>query len=123
MKKDSSFSYNIESIAGKNLNEVKLSGRLMDEMSGKLMVEELNTYLDQGKFNFIMNLKELEYINSSGLNNLVNLLTKSRSKGGDVILSNLSDKVKNLFIVTKLNTVFTVTESDQEALECFQTLN
>jgi len=46
---------------------------------------------------------------------LVNILTKARSHSGEVVISNVSGKVKELFLITKLNTLFQVTESLEEA--------
>jgi anti-sigma B factor antagonist len=57
----------------------------------------------------------MDYMNSSGLNVLVNILTKARSHSGEVVVSNVSGKVKELFLITKLNTLFQVTESLEEA--------
>ncbi len=99
---------------------VKMSGRLMDEESALAMLETVEELIDNGEHKLTLDLTKLEYLNSSGLNSLVNLLTKARSNGGDVVLSSLSDKVKSLFIVTKLNTVFTVVDSLDEATEYFK---
>ena len=113
------FSFELEQIEDRKTWVVKLQGRWVDESTGSGMIEELDKLVKRGHSNFIFDMEKLEYLNSSGLNTLVNQLTKSRSVGGDVVLTNLSEKVKNLFIVTKLNTVFTVAESQQEALENF----
>jgi len=48
---------------------------------------------------------------------LINILTKSRNSGGEAIITNVPEKINNLIITTKLNTVFAVTKSIEEALE------
>jgi anti-sigma B factor antagonist len=67
-------------------------------------------------------MSNVRYLNSSGLNSLISLLTKARKSGGEVMIANVSPKVKDLLIITRLNTVFTVTDSVQEAQEKLQNL-
>jgi anti-anti-sigma regulatory factor len=50
---------------------------------------------------------------------LINILTRSRNVGGEVVVTQLSDKAKQLLVVTKLNTVFNVTETEEEAMAVF----
>jgi len=110
------FKFSIDDVQQTYLS-VSLEGRLVDESEAQDMLHQIDAKINDDKTQIIIDLKLLEYINSSGLNSLVNILTKSRSNGGDVILSQLSEKVKSLFIVTKLNTVFTVAESKAEAIK------
>ncbi len=113
------FRYNIDGAQGAE-PIVRLAGRLMDDETAHSMVDSVEELIDNGAHKLTLDMAKLEYLNSSGLNSLVNLLTKARSNGGDVVLSALSDKVKSLFIVTKLNTVFTVVDSIDEATEYFK---
>jgi len=48
---------------------------------------------------------------------LITLLTKFRNKGGDLVLINPSEQVTNLFIITKLNAIFTITKDKIEAIK------
>ena len=54
-------------------------------------------------------------MNSSGLNVMINVLTKSRKAGGEVAIANVTKKIKELLIITKLNSFFNVSESIDEA--------
>lgn len=94
----------------------KLKGRLMDVEQSTALMSEVTEKLDEGQSRIVFDLDELDYMNSTGLNNLVSVLTKARNKGGDALICNVSAKVKELFIVTKLNTVFTVTDTLEEAI-------
>ena len=109
-----SFSYEISS--NENYCTITLTGRLMADEYSEGLLEEVSNVANNGTSNFLLNLKELDYINSSGINMLVNILTKSRSKGGEVVLYDVSEKVQKLFIITKLNTVFSVAKDKTEAL-------
>jgi anti-sigma B factor antagonist len=94
-----------------------LSGELIDKNQAVEMLIAVDAILELGKNKFIVDLGELKYMNSSGLNVLIQLLTKTRNKGGESVLFNVNKKVNELFIITKLNTLFKVVASKQEALD------
>lgn len=112
----SEFTFSIEE-GNDTPTTIDLIGRLVDEELAQDLLSQTEKVIAKGNANLIFDLNKLEYINSSGLNSLVNVLTKARSNGGDVVLCHLSEKVKSLFIVTKLNTVFTVSDSKDDAKE------
>ena len=66
----------------------------------------------------VMNLREVNYIDSGGLGTLVSLYTTARSAGGAVKLSSLSQRVGDLLQITKLLTIFEVFD-DEEAAALF----
>ncbi len=94
-----------------------LSGELIDKNQAVEMLTAVDAILELGKNKFIVDLGELKYMNSSGLNVLIQLLTKTRNMGGESVLFNVNKKVNELLIITKLNTLFKVVASKQEALE------
>lgn len=112
-----SFSYNI--IQKNPIAIFSLYGELIDRNEGQRIMDEMNTLSEGGQHKFILELSELKYMNSTGLNVLINILTKSRKSGGDLVICGVSKKVQELLLVTKLNSVFTVTETTEEALEKF----
>jgi anti-sigma B factor antagonist len=67
----------------------------------------------------LINLQKVEYIDSSGLATLVEILKNIKSYGGKLRLSNLSNKVKSLFEITKLEKLFDIFDSHDEALKNF----
>jgi anti-sigma B factor antagonist len=46
---------------------------------------------------------------------MIGILTKARNAGGEVVITGLSPKIKQLLVITKLNSVFKITESIKEA--------
>ena len=64
----------------------------------------------------VVNLEKVTYIDSSGLATLVEMLKKSRSSGGALGLAGMSDKVKSLFEITKLDKLFSISASQDEAV-------
>lgn len=99
-----------------NVNIVSLSGELIDKNQANELVDEVDALLTDGELKYVFDLAELKYINSSGLNVLISILTRARKAGGEVIVSNVSKKVNELLIITKLNTVFTVTDTVEKAI-------
>lgn len=93
-----------------------LHGELIDKNQAAALVEETDRLISAGNLKIVLDLSDLKYINSSGLNVLINMLTRARKNGGETIIANVSQKVKELLVITKLNTVFTVTESVEKAL-------
>jgi len=70
--------------------------------------------------NVVINLAKVDYVDSSGLATLVEILKKARSKGGTIHLTHLTDKVRSLFEITKLDKLFGIFADDQAALEQFK---
>ncbi len=67
----------------------------------------------------VLNLGEVNYIDSGGLGTLVALYTSARSAGVSIKLANLTQRVGDLLQVTKLLTVFEVYDSEEKALQAF----
>lgn len=67
----------------------------------------------------VINLKDVSYIDSSGLATLVELLKRVKSYGANLKLSNLADKVKGLFEITKLEKIFQIYDTAEQAIADF----
>lgn len=64
----------------------------------------------------VVDLEKVNYIDSSGLATLVEMLKRMKSQGGSLGLANLSDKVRSLFEITKLDKLFSVYKNQQDAI-------
>ncbi len=67
----------------------------------------------------IISFDKVPYIDSSGLATVVEVFKKLRAYGGILKLVSLSPKVKNLFEITKLEKIFDILESEEEAIRSF----
>jgi anti-anti-sigma factor len=65
-------------------------------------------------------MENLSYMNSSGLNTLIQLLTKARVAGGEAVLCNMNKKINELILITKLNLLFKVTQTSDEAIKLLE---
>ena len=75
--------------------------------------------LENGERKFLIDFDRTGYIDSSGLGVLVSLSKKIREQGGELRLANLNDDLRTLFELTKLDTLFQISNSRQEALTSF----
>ena len=101
-------------------------GVVVVEVDGQLIVgnrQELKQRvldaLEGGARKFLIDFTRTGYIDSSGLGVLVSLSKKIREEGGDLRLAGLNEDLKTLFELTKLDTLFAITDSATEALGAF----
>lgn len=99
------------------------SGNLIERYQAKDLLEEVDELILEDKNKFILNLNQLEYLNSSGLSVLLSLLTRSRKAGGEVAICCISERLKKLFLITRLDNVFQVFESPEEAAKVLSEMN
>ncbi|MFN6946373.1 MAG: STAS domain-containing protein [Cytophagaceae bacterium] len=95
---------------------IHLKGDLIGESNGMELVDLVNDKINKAIVSCAIDLSEVRYMNSSGIGVLITLLTKFRNKGGEVVLINPSEQIKKLLIITKLNAIFIIVDSEQEAL-------
>jgi anti-sigma B factor antagonist len=75
--------------------------------------------LEEGSRKFIIDFSKTGYIDSSGLGVLVSLSKKIREQGGELRLAGLNADLQTLFELTKLDTLFAITRTAEEALAAF----
>jgi len=96
-----------------------LTGRItVGEAAGRLR-ESLRELAAAGKVNVILNLAEVDYIDSTGLGALVMGYTSLAKAGGKLKLTNLSRRNIELLVFTKLETVFEIFDSELDAVNSF----
>jgi anti-sigma B factor antagonist len=95
---------------------LKLSGDLIGENHGPELISLVNDSINEDIIFCAIDIHEVRYINSSGIGVLITILTKFRNKGGEVVLIKPSESVEKLLIITKLNSIFTITANMDRAL-------
>jgi len=75
--------------------------------------------LDSGGKKFVIDFTRTGYIDSSGLGVLVSLSKKIREQGGDLRLAGLNEDLQTLFELTKLDTLFSILKTPEEAVAAF----
>lgn len=83
-----------------------LKGKIMGGPESAEFHEELKKAVAAGQRKLVMDLGEVEWMNSSGLGLLISSLTTVRNSGGEMKLARATDKITSLLVITKLNSVF-----------------
>jgi len=106
------------------LSSRQVAGVILLDLSGRIVLGEaaplrdtVKLLLANGEKKFLLNLAEVQYIDSSGLGELISAYTTIRNKGGQLHLLNLTHRVRDLLQLTKLYTVFEVSNDEAEAIE------
>ena len=98
---------------------VNCSGRIVFGEESSLLRETVKEAIS-GNNRVVLNLGEVNYIDSGGLGTLVALRTTAQNAGGSIKLANLTQRVGDLLQVTKLLTVFEVYDSVDKAVKSFE---
>ena len=98
------------------------------DMTGEVRIGEgsislrdsIRNLADQGKKKVLLNLAGVKYMDSTGVGELIANYTTITRQGGQLKLLNLTDRIQNLLVITKLLTVFDSYDNEAEALKSFQ---
>jgi anti-sigma B factor antagonist len=97
---------------------VEVEGQLIVGNRQELKQRVLDEY-ESGARKVLVDFTRTGYIDSSGLGVLVSLAKRLREDGGELRLANLNDDLRTLFELTKLDTLFPISDSRERALESF----
>jgi len=98
---------------------VDLSGRIVLGEGSAGLRDLVRNLVSEGKKKILLNLGDVNYIDSSGLGELVAAFTSVRKQGGELKLLNLTKRVHDLLQITKLYTVFEITDDEAASLKSF----
>jgi len=110
---------NIKTTINPNFIEFNLSGKVLSDEDVKYLNTEVDIAIENKIVNFILNLEGLEIINSMGLNCFIKIFTKARNNNGEMYIVNISDKINQVLLLTKLNSVLNIATSLEEARNKF----
>ena len=99
---------------------LELQGEFKFEEDSDSFYEQIKNLLEANKNKIILNLEEVSYCDSFGLGCLAAAFKATRDRSGDLKLLRLSQEVQVLLDLTKLNTVFDIHTSEEEALASFK---
>jgi anti-sigma B factor antagonist len=98
---------------------VDITGRIVLGEESAALRDLVCDLLSKGYNKILFNLGEVDYIDSAGLGHLVSAFTSVRKQGGELKLLKLTNKVHDVLQITRLYTVFDVTDDEAEALKSF----
>ncbi len=97
-----------------------LSGRITLGEGSVQLRDAVRDLLSKGQKEILLNLADVNYIDSSGIGELVSAFTAVRNQGGELKLLKLTKKVHDLLQITKLYTVFDIKDDEAEAIGSFK---
>ena len=98
---------------------VDLVGGITIAGGSGLLRQAIKDLVTAGHKNVLVNLRELTYLDSAGMGELVGACTTVRNLGGDLKLASPQERISNLLQMTKLSTLFAVFADEQTALKSF----
>src|SRR6476660_6276348 len=98
---------------------VDCSGRITLGEGSVVLRDAVKDLLSKGQKKIVLNLADVNYIDSSGIGELVSAYTTVKNQGGELKLLNLTKKVHDLLQITKLYTVFDVKDEEAAAVKSF----
>ncbi|MCZ6775102.1 MAG: STAS domain-containing protein [Ignavibacteria bacterium] len=99
---------------------IELEGNLMGGPDATTLNSKLHELIEAGKKNVVVDLGGVQFMNSSGLGQLIAGVRAMKSAGGDLKIANTSAKISALIKITKLTSIFETYDSVQKALESFK---
>ena len=103
-----------------NVKSFEQDGVAIFQVAGEINIStspELRKMFEKDpKKKIVIDFEKVTYIDSSGLATLVEVLKKTKTQGGSLGLSSMSDKVKSLFEITKLDKLFSIFQNQADAV-------
>jgi anti-sigma B factor antagonist len=103
-----------------DITVVDVSGRISLGEESAALRDLIRDLLKDGRRKIVLDLGDVNYIDSSGLGTLVSAVSTARREGGDIKLADLTDKVDDLMEVTRLYTVFDIADDEASAIKSFE---
>ena len=97
-----------------------LSGKITIGEGSVQLREAVRGLLDAGRKKILLNLGDVAYVDSSGIGELVSSYTTTNNQGGQLKLLNLTKKIQDLLMITKLLTVFETFDNEPAALASYK---
>ena len=106
-----------------NIAIIDLVGGVTVSGGTSLLRNTIHELVTAGHKNILLNLRELTYLDSAGMGELVGACTTLRNMGGDLRLLNPQQRVAGLLRMTKLSSIFRIFEEEPDAVQSFQVVS
>lgn len=97
-----------------------LKGKITLGEGDEVLRERISALLGQDRKKLLLNLANVPYIDSAGLGEVVRTYTTVSRQGGQLKLVNLTKRITDLLMITKLLTVFETFDVERDALQSFK---
>lgn len=90
---------------------------LISDYSNRQILESIQRSIDSGKLHYIVDLSNIQVMNSVGLNFLLTLRARSEERGGHLVICGIHQRVQQLLEMTKLTSMFDLASDVEESLQ------
>ncbi|MBZ5575831.1 MAG: STAS domain-containing protein [Acidobacteriia bacterium] len=102
-----------------NVSVIEVAGRITLGEGSSALRDAVNGMLAKDQKNIVVNLGEVPYVDSSGIGELVSAFSSVKKSGGQLKLSNLTKRVKDLLRISRHDLIFEIHEDEAAALQSF----
>lgn len=103
-----------------NVTVIEPKGKITIGEGDVLMRDEIQKLLAEDKKSLVLDLSGVSYMDSAGVGELVSVYTSVKNRGGELKLSGLTKKIKDLLSITQLMTIFDTYEDVDQAIGSFR---
>ena len=114
--------FNTEILDKGDISVIIVSGYL-DAHTAPTLENNFTDLIDQNKFKIVVNFQDLAYISSAGLGVFMAYIEKIRDNSGDIKLTNMNEKVYNIFDLLGFPLLYEIFKTEDEALKKFNESN
>jgi anti-sigma B factor antagonist len=108
----------VKAVESGGVEIIAITGKIVGSAQASQDFQELiRSLVAQGKKKYVIDLIDTPWTNSLGVGMLMSAYTSVKKSGGDVVLANATDRIRDLLKVTRLDHVFSVHESLTDAME------
>lgn len=108
-------SLNVNLYLRKNTLFIRVKGEMDQATCGELRVKLLEVIVKYDVTNLVFNLKELEFLDSSGIGVIIGRYNQLKAKGGKVILCNLNKNIEKIIMLSGLTKICTLKDNEETA--------
>jgi anti-sigma B factor antagonist len=98
---------------------IELKGDLVGGADAKLFSNRIYQLIKDGKKNVVVDMTDVKFMNSSGIGILISGYTTLKNAVGELKLAHISDKVKGILSITRLNKIFDIFDNVDDAVKSF----
>lgn len=98
-----------------------LDRNILEEATIQQIGDEVSAIIERsGNPRLLINFENVEHLSSAALGTLITINNKVRQKGGQLRLSNIDPQIYEVFVITKLNKLFQIHDSNESAIASFR---
>lgn len=109
--------FQYDSYLRNRLKVIHLKGKFIEHETAGNLLAELQSDVSNKTTAFVIDLKDLQYVNSVGISSIVKLIHMVNLHNGRLVFSNVPERIKELLELIKLNSVLSICDSEEDGIQ------